>query len=68
MSEQRTVTLPPEPCVVLSDGFVVTVLTDRATGLTETGGLTGIGLAVMVARLRAIADELEGSRHDGFGL
>jgi len=62
MSEQRTVTLPPEPCVVLSDGFVVTVLTDRATGLT------GIGLAVMVARLRAIADELEGSRHDGFGL
>lgn len=61
------VELPPEPCVILSDGDVVTIATDRTCEQIRQWALSvgPIGRAVMTARLRALADLVDQATHDG---
>lgn len=68
MSERipTTVQLPDEPCVVISDGDVVTIATDRVCEPVRQWALSigPIGRPVMIARLRAIAAQIEAVEQD----
>lgn len=60
-NEPTTVQLPAEPCLVISDGGASVVATDRTCEPIRQWALSvgPIGRPVMVARLRAIADQIE---------